>query len=108
MDFVVSLLKNLGKFDIICIVVDRLTKQTHFIPIRVDFNEDKLAKIYVKEIVTLHGVQLSVISYRGTLLTFMFWRNLYNELVTQLTFSTTFHHQMDGQLQRTIHVLENM
>ena len=56
MDFVVGLPKTLGKFDSIWVVVDRLTKSAHFIPIRIDYNAEQLAKVYVKEIVKLHGV----------------------------------------------------
>ena len=91
MDFVVGLPKTLGKFDSTCFVVDRLTKSAHFIPVRVDYNAEHLARIYVKEIVRLHGVPLTIISYHGTLFTYNFWRKLHDELVIQLTFSTTFH-----------------
>ena len=55
MDFVVGLPKTLGKFDSIWVVVDRLTKSAHFIPVRIDYNAEQLAKVYVKEIVWLHG-----------------------------------------------------
>ncbi|WMV51287.1 hypothetical protein MTR67_044672 [Solanum verrucosum] len=91
MDFVVGLPKTLGKFDSIWVVVDRLTKSAHFIPVRIDYNAEQLAKVYVKEIVRLHGVPLSIISDRGTQFTFKFWRKLHDELGTQLIFSTTFH-----------------
>ncbi|WMV19809.1 hypothetical protein MTR67_013194 [Solanum verrucosum] len=74
-------------------VVDRLTKSTHYILVRVDCNVQQLAKVYVKEIVRLHGVPLSIISDRGTQFTFKFWRKLHDELGIQLTFSTTFHLQ---------------
>ena len=66
MDFVVGLPKTLGKFDSIWVVVDRLTKSAHFIPVRIDYNAEQLAKVYVKEIVRLHGVPRSIISNRGT------------------------------------------
>ncbi|KAH0652758.1 hypothetical protein KY289_030436 [Solanum tuberosum] len=108
MDFVVGLPKSLGKFDSIWVVVDRLTKSTHFIPVKIDYNAEQLAKIYVKVIVRLHGVPLSIISDRGTQFTSKSWRKLHDELGTQLTFSTTFHPQTDGQSERTIQVLEDM
>ena len=72
MNFVVGLPKTLGKFDFIWVVVDRLTKSTYFIPVRIDYNAQQLAKIYVKEIVRLHGVPLSIISNCGTQFTSMF------------------------------------
>ncbi|KAH0654669.1 hypothetical protein KY289_032347 [Solanum tuberosum] len=108
MDFVVGLPKNLGKFDSIWVVVDRLTKSAHFIPVRIDYNTEQLAKVYVKKIVRLHGVALSIISNRGNQFTSKFWSKLHDELGTQLTFSTTFHPQTDGKSERTIQVLENM
>ncbi|WMV33307.1 hypothetical protein MTR67_026692 [Solanum verrucosum] len=91
MDFVVGLPMNLGKFDSIWVVIDRLTKSTHFIPVRIYYNAEQLAKVYVKEIVRLHGVPLSIISDHGTQFTSMFWRKLYEELGTQITFSIAFH-----------------
>ncbi|WMV43229.1 hypothetical protein MTR67_036614 [Solanum verrucosum] len=108
MNCVVGLPKTLGKFDSILVVVDRLTKSAHFIPVRIDYHDEQLAKVYVKEIVRLHGVPFSIISDRGTQFTSKFWRKLHDELGTQLTFSTTFHPQTDGQSERTIQVLENM
>ncbi|WMV51238.1 hypothetical protein MTR67_044623 [Solanum verrucosum] len=72
-------------------VVDTLTKSAHFISVRIDYNAEQLAKVYVKEIVRLHGLPLSIISDRGTQFTSKFWRKLHDELGTQLTFSTTFH-----------------
>ncbi|KAH0741272.1 hypothetical protein KY290_034315 [Solanum tuberosum] len=105
---VVGLPKTLGKFDSIWVVVDRLTKSAHFIPIRIEYNVEQLAKVYVKEIVRLHGVPISIISDHGTQLTSKFWRKLHEELGAQLTFSTAFHPQTDGQSERTIQVLEDM
>ncbi|WMV55148.1 hypothetical protein MTR67_048533 [Solanum verrucosum] len=108
MDFVVDLPTTLGKFDYIWVVVDRLTKSAYFIPIRIDYNAEQLAKVYVKEIVRLHRVPLSIISDRDTQFTSKFWRKLHDELGTQFTFSTAFHPQTDGQSERTIQVLEDM
>ena len=58
MDFVVGLPCTLGKFDAIWVVVDRLTKSTHFVPVQTTNNSEKLAKIYIREIVRLHGVPI--------------------------------------------------
>ena len=66
MDFLVGLPKTLGKFDSIWVIVDRLTKYAHFIPVKMTSNAEKLAKLYISEIVRLHGVPLSIISDRGT------------------------------------------
>ncbi|WMV58506.1 hypothetical protein MTR67_051891 [Solanum verrucosum] len=74
-------------------VVDRLTKSAHFISVRVDYDAQHLAKVYVKKIVRLHRVPLSIISDRGTQFTSKFWGKLHEELGTQLTFSTAFQPQ---------------
>ncbi|WMV14144.1 hypothetical protein MTR67_007529 [Solanum verrucosum] len=67
---------------------------------RVHYNAQQLAKVYMKEIVRLHGVPLSIISDRGTQFTSKFWGKLYEELGTQLTFSTTFHPQTYRELNK--------
>ena len=72
MDFMVGLPRTLGKFKFIWVVVDRLTKSTLFISVRTNYNVEQLAKVYVKEIVRLHGVPLSIISDCGTQFTSMF------------------------------------
>ena len=64
MDFVVGLPLTGRKHDSVWIVVDRLTKSAHFLPVRTDYPLDKLANLYNKEIVQLHGIPVSIISYR--------------------------------------------
>ena len=92
MDFVVGLPKTMGKYDSIWVIVDRLTKSAHFILVKVTYNAEKLAKIYVSEIVRLHGVPLSIISDRGMQFTSKFWKTLHEELGTRLNLSAVFHH----------------
>ena len=65
MDFVVDLSKTLGKFDYIWVIVERLNKSAYFIPVKVTYNAENLARLYISEIVRLHGVPLSIISDRG-------------------------------------------
>ena len=89
-------------------IVDRLTKSAHFIPVRIDYSMDRLAKLYVDEIVRLHGVPLSIVSDRDPRFTSRFWKELQLALGTRLNFSTTFHLQTDGQSERLIQVLEDM
>ena len=72
MDFVVGLPKTMSKYDSIWVIVDRLTKSAHFIPVKVTYNVEKLAKIYISEIVRLRGFPLSIISDRGAQFTSMF------------------------------------
>ena len=64
MDFVSGLPLTRRKHDFVWVIVDRLTKSAHFIPVRIDYSKDRLAELYVDEIVRLHGVPLFIVSYR--------------------------------------------
>ena len=97
MDFVVGLPLTRRKHDSVWIVVDRLTKSAHFLPVRTDYSLDMLAELYIKEIVRLHGIPISIISNRDPRYTSRFWENLQKALGTRLNFSTAFHPQTDGQ-----------
>ena len=108
MDFVVGLPKTKEGHDTIWVIVDRLTKSAHFLPVRTTYTMDKYAEIYVKEIVRLHGVPLSIVSDRDARFTSSFWKSLHKALGTRLAFSTAFHPQTDGQSERTIQTLEDM
>ncbi|KAA3470026.1 DNA/RNA polymerases superfamily protein [Gossypium australe] len=108
MDFVSGLPLSLKKKDAIWVVVNRLTKSAHFIPVRTDFSLDKLVELYISEIVRLHGVPLSIISYTNPRFTSRFWKKLQESLGTKLYFSTAFHPQTDGQSERVIQILEDM
>jgi len=88
--------------------VDRLTKCAHFLPINQKMSLDKLAELYVREIVRLHGVLESIISDRDPRFTSRFWQSLQNTLGTQLKMSSTYHPQTDGQSERTIQSLEDL
>ena len=83
-------------------IVDRLTKSAHFLLVNVEDSLEKLAQLYVDEIMRLHGVPVSIVSYRGLRFTSKFWPSLQTALGTRLHFSTTFHPQTDGQSKRTI------
>ena len=89
--------KNQKKHDAICVIVDRLTKSAHFIPINITFSLEQLAMLYVREIIRLHGVPRSIISDRDSRFTLTFWRKVKELLGTKLKFSTAFHPQTDGQ-----------
>ncbi|KAA3465767.1 reverse transcriptase [Gossypium australe] len=94
--------------DSIWVIVDRLTKSAHFIPVRVDYTLQRLAKLYVAEVVRLHGVPISIISDRDPRFTSRFWKALHQAIGTRLDFSTAFHPQTDGQSERVIQILEDM
>ncbi|KAL2226381.1 UNVERIFIED_CONTAM: Transposon Ty3-I Gag-Pol polyprotein [Sesamum indicum] len=108
MDFVIRLPRTFRRHDVIWVIVDRLTKSAHFLPIRQNDSLDKLAELYVSEIVRLHGIPTSIVSDRDPRFTSHFWGSLQTALGTKLHFSTAFHPQTDGQSERTIHTLEDM
>ncbi|XP_017621603.1 uncharacterized protein LOC108465727 [Gossypium arboreum] len=97
MDFISGLPITLTKKDSMWVVMDQLTNSGHFIPIRTDFSLQKLAKLYISEIVRLHGVPISIISDRDPRFTSQFWQKLHEALGSHLDFSTTFHPQTDGE-----------
>ena len=96
MDFVVGLMRTVSRQDAIWVIVDRFSKVAHFIPISMTYSMDKLAALYIKEIVRLHGVPVSIVSYRDTIFTFRFWESVQRALGTRLKFSIAFHPQIDG------------
>ena len=108
MDFVTKLPRTAKGHDSIWVIVDRLTKSAHFLPIREDFKMEKLAQIYIDKIVSLHGVPLSIISDRDSRFTSQFWWMLQKALGTKIDLSTAYHPQTDGQTERTIQTLEDM
>ena len=108
MDFVVGLPLTGRRHDSVWVVVDRLTKSAHFLSVRTDYSLDKLAELYIKEIVWLHGIPVSIISDRDPRFASRFWGKLQEALGTRLNFSTAFHLQTDGQSERVIQILEDM
>ncbi|CAM8999441.1 unnamed protein product [Rhodiola kirilowii] len=107
-DFVTGLPRTRKGYDSIWVIVDRLTKISHFIPVKTSYLSEQYARIYIDEIVRLHGVPISIISNRGTQFTSRFWRSVQEVLGIQLHLSTAFHPQTDGQIERTIQTLEDM
>lgn len=108
MDFVVGLPRTQQKFDAIWVIMDRLTKSANFIPVMTTYPSEQLARVYIGEIVKLHGIPVSIISDRGVQFTSRFWRAVQHKLGTRVELSTTFHPQTDGQSERTIQILEDM
>ncbi|GJX14432.1 zinc finger, CCHC-type, retrotransposon gag domain protein [Tanacetum coccineum] len=110
MDFITGLPTTQKRHDAIWVVVDRLTKSAHFLPIRKNYGISKLAEIFRQEIVRLHGTPTSIVSDRDPKFTLLFLDKAYRKVGegTRLKFSTAFHPQTDGQSERTIQTLEDM
>ena len=100
MDFVSGFPRTSSGYDAIWVIVDRLTKTAHFLPINKTYSTDRLARLYVSRIVYLHEVPMSIVSDRGAIFTSIFWQELHKALGTRLDFSTAFHPQSDGQSKR--------
>ncbi|GKB72533.1 putative reverse transcriptase domain-containing protein [Tanacetum coccineum] len=84
MDFINKLLRTNSGHDSIWVIVDRLTKSVHFLAVREDYKTEKLARLYIKEIIARHGVPLSIISDSDSYFTSKFWQSLPKELGTRL------------------------
>ena len=108
MDFVTGLPRTQRQHDAIWVIVDRLMKSAHCLLVSNDDSLDKLAQLYMEDIVRLHGVPLSIVSDRDPRFTSRFWSSLQDVMGTRLHFSTAFHPQTDGQSERTIQTLEDM
>nr|GEU39398.1 putative reverse transcriptase domain, ribonuclease H-like domain, aspartic peptidase domain protein [Tanacetum cinerariifolium] len=108
MDFVTKLPKTSNGHDTIWVIVDRLTKLAHFIPTRETDSMETLTRLYIKEIVSRHGVPISIITDRDSHFTSRFWQSMQSDLGTQLDISTVYHPQTNGQSERTIQTLKDM
>ena len=108
MDFVTHLPITSRKHDAVWVIVDRLTKSTHFLAMWMTFTLEEFCRLYIREIVRLRGVPVSIVSDRDPRFTAQFWKSFQKAMGTQLLMSTTFHPQTDGQSKWTIQILEDM
>src|SRR4051812_35744160 len=108
MDFVSGLPRTVKNYEANWVIVDRLTKSAHFLPMRMDYPMEKLAQLYIEKIVSLHGIPSSIVSDRDPRFTSKFWEGLQKALGTKLRLSSAYHPQMDGQTKRTIQSLEDL
>jgi len=108
MDFIGALLKTVKGFHSFWVIVDRLTKCAHFVPIKTCMSAVRLAEIYIKQIVILHCIPSSIVSDRDARFTSKFWEILQAVLGTKLRLSSSYHPQTDGQTERTIQSLKDL
>nr|CAE04776.3 OSJNBb0115I21.3 [Oryza sativa Japonica Group] len=108
MDFITGLPRTSSGHDSIWVIVDRLTKVAHFIPVKTTYSGSRLAELYMARIVCLHGVPKKIVSDRGSQFTSNFWKKLQEEMGSKLNFSTAYHPQTDGQTERVNQILEDM
>ncbi|GJU96623.1 putative reverse transcriptase domain-containing protein [Tanacetum coccineum] len=108
MDFVTKLPRTSSGHDTIWVIMDRLIKSAHFLPMREDYKMDRLARLYLNEIVARHGIPISIISDRDSRFTSRFWHSVQEALGTRLDMSTAYNPQTDCQSECTIQTLEDM
>nr|GEU86756.1 putative reverse transcriptase domain, ribonuclease H-like domain, aspartic peptidase domain protein [Tanacetum cinerariifolium] len=108
MDFVTKLPRTHSGNDTIWVIVDRLTKSAHFLPMTETDPMDKLSRLYLKEVVMRHVIPVSIICDRDPRFASNFWRAFQKTLGTRLDMSTAYHPQTNGQNERTIQTLKDM
>lgn len=106
MDFVTKLPKTSRGNNLIQVILDQFTKSTHFLATKENQKLEKHEKMYVEEIITQHGMPLSMILDRDSQFTSRFQPKLQEELGTRVHLSTAYHPQTDAQNDRTIKTLE--
>jgi transposase InsO family protein len=108
MDFIIDLPNTSPKHDSIWVIIDRLTKTTHFIPVHTTYTIKKYAEVYLDQILRLHGVPKTIISNRGAQFIAHFWEQLQSSLETKLIRSSVNNPQTNGQNERVNQILEDM
>jgi hypothetical protein len=108
MDFIVGLPHTQRGYDSIWVIVYRLTKVAHFLPVKTTYTGPQLAALYMERIVCLHGVPKKIVSDRGTQFTSHFYQMVHTSLGTKLNFTIAYHPQTNGQTERMNQILEDM
>jgi transposase InsO family protein len=108
MNFIVRLPRTTKGYDSIWVSVDRLTKISHFLPVKTDHPVTVYAQLYIARILSLHGVPKTIVSDRGPQFVAKFWEALHKSLDTKLLHSSAYHPQTSGQTERVNQMLEDM
>jgi hypothetical protein len=108
MNFIVGLPRTSCEHDSIWVIVDRLRKSAHFIPISARYMVWQYAELYIVHIVYYHGISKTIISDRGSIFVIRFWEQLYECLGTHLIWSSVYHPQTNSQIERVNQIIENM
>jgi DNA-binding transcriptional regulator WhiA len=107
-DFVTKLPKTMKKNDSIMVVVDKLTKATHFIPVKTTHKAKNIVEIYMKEVSRIHGVPMEIVLDKDPNFTSNFWKGLFKGFGMDLNLSTMYHPESDGKTKRNNKIIEDM
>jgi hypothetical protein len=108
MDFIVGLPRTTKGFDSIWVIIDRLTKIAHFLPVKIDHPIAVYAQIYIARILSLYRVPKTIVSDRGPQFVSKFWEELHKSLGTKLLHNSAYHPQTSGHTKRVNQILEDM
>jgi hypothetical protein len=107
-DFITKLPRTVKQHDSIMVVVDKLTKEAHFIPVNTTHKATNIADIFINEVVMLHGVLKTIVLDRDPKFTLNFWKGLFKGFLTNLNLSTTYHRESDEKTERTNRIIEDI
>jgi hypothetical protein len=107
-DFSTKFPRTVRQHDSIMVVVDKLTKASHFIPVKTTHKVANIAEIYMNEVVRLHGSPKEIILDRDPKFTSNFWKGLFKGFGTNINLSTMYHPKLDAKLERTNRIIEYM
>jgi transposase InsO family protein len=108
MDFIVGLPRTAKGFDSIWVIIDRLKKIAHFLPVKIDHPVVVYAQLYIARILSLHEVPKMIVSDWGPQFVSKFWSELHKSWGTKLLHSSAYHPQTSGQTKRVNQILEDM
>lgn len=108
MDFITCLPKSKKNNDSIMVVLDKLSKSAHFIPVQSTYRVVQIAHVFMQNIFKRHGLPKAIISEPDVKFTLVFWKTLFEELGTQLNFIMAYHPQTDGQTEQVNQMVEDM
>jgi hypothetical protein len=108
MDFITGLPKTRKQHDSIIFAVDKITKAAHFIPQKTTHKASDVVDIFLKEVARLHRIPKMIMSDREPKYTSNLWKGMFKGFITNMNFSTAYHPESDGQIERVNKVIEDM
>jgi hypothetical protein len=108
MDFITGLPRTSKQHDAIMVVMDKLTKATHFITLKTTHKATYVVDIYMRELARLHGIPKTIVFDKAPKFTLMFWKCLFKGFGTNLNFNIAYYLEFDGKTERVNQVIEDM